>query len=790
MIDNPYPGLRPFRADEAHLFFGRESQVDTMVDRLAATRMLAVVGSSGCGKSSLVNCGLRPALQRGVMATAGSSWRICTCRPGADPIGALARALAADGALFDAPVAGTAPAAVSRATLSESTLRLSRRGLVDLVEQARLPDSARLLLVVDQFEELFRYRSLAGADAAAAADAVALVNLLLEAAAQRGSPIYLVLTMRSDFLGDCTQFLGLAEAINAGQYLVPRLTRDERRAAIAGPAQVAGARISPTLLTRLVNDVGDNPDQLSILQHALNRTWAGWAAAGQRDTPLALTHYEAIGGMQHALDRHAERALAELDAAGQALAERIFRALTDRAEDPRGVRRPTRLDVLCAVTDAAPAAVEAVLAVFRKSSRSFLLPPLGVPLASDTVIDISHESLMRVWDRLKRWSENEAQSARHYRRIAQTAALEAAQHASLWRDPELQLALDWREQARPNAAWTARYAPGFDAAMDFLDRSRAERDAELARRSAQARQTQEDHLARAAAEAQASVHGAYARRMRNRFRLSVALGLAAVGLAGYAFLQSRYAHDSARLAAEAVKVAKTRQFEAETALEREGLIRQRVYGSADQQPAAAPNPGASPGAGQGTSNPVIGVGPAVARRLPTMYVQVQDASQKSWGDLLRSAGEKHNLSIPRVEVVRTGPTAPELRYFRAEDADTARAAFEWLRSTPGLVNISLKPMTGVGGYATDSPMELWYGTPRNLLVIAGSFTERERAVQRQKELQEKGFSAQIVEHSDYSTVTPGVFAVALGPYARSADAQDALRQVQAVVKDAYVKPGL
>ena len=102
------------------------------------------------------------------------------------------------------------------------------------------------------------------------------MNLLLEVREQATCPISVVLTMRSDFLGDCAQFPGLAEAINAGQYLVPRLTRDERRAAISGPIGVGGAEIAPVLLTRLVNDVGDNPDQLSILQHALNRTWAHW----------------------------------------------------------------------------------------------------------------------------------------------------------------------------------------------------------------------------------------------------------------------------------------------------------------------------------------------------------------------------------------------------------------------------------------------------------------------------------------------------------------------------------
>src|SRR2546423_3441513 len=97
---NPFPGLRPFREDEEHLFFGRENQVDAMVDTLADTRLLAVVGTSGSGKSSLVNCGLRPALRQGLMARAGTAWRMAQFRPANDPIGAMARALAQDGVLF------------------------------------------------------------------------------------------------------------------------------------------------------------------------------------------------------------------------------------------------------------------------------------------------------------------------------------------------------------------------------------------------------------------------------------------------------------------------------------------------------------------------------------------------------------------------------------------------------------------------------------------------------------------------------------------------------------------
>src|SRR5215467_11937457 len=125
IISNPFPGLRPFREDEEHLFFGRESQVDTMVDKLARTHFLAVVGTSGSGKSSLVNCGLRPALHRGLMAAAGTCWRIIQFRPGNRPLTAMTSALAADGALYSGY-----RGAVPLAEIIDTPLRLSKRGLI------------------------------------------------------------------------------------------------------------------------------------------------------------------------------------------------------------------------------------------------------------------------------------------------------------------------------------------------------------------------------------------------------------------------------------------------------------------------------------------------------------------------------------------------------------------------------------------------------------------------------------------------------------------------------------
>ncbi len=366
----------------------------------------------------------------------------------------------------------------------EATLGMSNLGVVDLFEQAQLAGQANLLLIVDQFEELFRYRQEQTSGSSSGPSptderAVAFVNLLLEAAKSE-HPIYVVLTMRSDFLGDCARFSGLPEAVNEGQYLVPRLTREERRAAITGPIAVGGGEISPVLLTRLVNDVGDNPDQLSILQHALNRTWAQWQRERQANEPISLSHYEAIGTMAHALDQHAERAFAELTTERQKkICEVVFQALTDKGSDARGVRRPTSFAALCAIANASPDEVVAVLEAFRKPSRSFLMPPAPEPLEPGTIVDISHESLMRVWTRLKDWVEREAESAGQYRRLVQNATLQARGLAGLMTDPELSLMLEWQQAWQPTAAWAERYQPGFEQAIFFLEQSRIARDGAL-----------------------------------------------------------------------------------------------------------------------------------------------------------------------------------------------------------------------------------------------------------------------------------------------------------------------
>lgn len=444
-LSGPYPGLRPFEFDENHLYFGCEGQSEVLLRKLRETHLLAVVGTSGSGKSSLVRAGLLPMLYGGFMAGGACAWRVCVMRPGDDPIRNLAIALDTPNDFFatedDDPVGSDDDEAAALRTLAvETSLRRSALGLATFVEQGRMDEGESLLIVVDQFEELFRFKK-ASTRARPEDEAAAFVKLLLEGAKAESGRVYVVLTMRSDFLGDCAQFRDLPEAINDGQYLIPRLTRDQLRTVVSAPAAVYGAQLTPRLVSRLLNDVGDDPDHLPTLQHALMRTWDHWANSPDAGKEIDLPHYEAIGGMTEALSRHADEAYDDLpDTASQEIAEKLFKSLTETVQEGREIRRPTRMREVAEIANATPDQVSVVVDAFRQPGRSFLMPPSDIELTPDTLVDISHESLIRGWQRLRTWVRQEADSARTFRRINDAATLYLQEEGGLWRDPQLQLA--------------------------------------------------------------------------------------------------------------------------------------------------------------------------------------------------------------------------------------------------------------------------------------------------------------------------------------------------------------
>ena len=458
---NPFVGLRPFDGRDSLYYFGRKEQSHALLQQLYANRFVAVIGSSGCGKSSLVRAGLIPNLEAGFLVQDRDLWKIAIFKPGDAPIFNLAAALA--------KAAGSAetPAAVA-----DWVQIIQRRGghlLAERLRDALADEDSNLLVVVDQFEELFRFQQ--ARTTPVREEAADFVALLLQLAGQMAAPVYLVLTMRSDFLGECDAFQGLPEAMNRSQYLVPRLTRQQRREAILGPIRLAGADITPRLMDRLLNESLDGGDDLPVLQHALMRTWSAWRQAGGVGA-IDLEDYEASGTLRHALRRHADEALENLDAESLQIAKRMFQALTETDGANRRIRRPvhvSRIAAICGET-ATPERVMALIARFNADNRNFLV--LSAPnAAGEVLVDISHESLIRQWKTLADWVDEEAESIRIYRRLAESAELHAAGKAGLYRETDLQVALAWRRQQRPTAAWAARCQADFGQVMDFLAQS-------------------------------------------------------------------------------------------------------------------------------------------------------------------------------------------------------------------------------------------------------------------------------------------------------------------------------
>jgi WD40 repeat protein len=526
--ERPFIGLRPFEYDDRKYFFGREKELEVLEPQVTQKSFVAIVGSSGSGKSSLIRAGLRPRLEK-----AKDRWSWIEMRPANAPVRRLGLALAdlthktADRTdkLVDL-ASKTGDLLQARADRIERVLTRSSLGLVEALKSIRQQSEVgRVLLLVDQFEELFRFaklRSESSLDPATAAErwdeATAFVRLLLAATRSSDVPMHVVVTMRSDFIGDCALFHGLPEAVSQSQFLVPGMTRDQREDVIRQPLKLVGGQIDSDLVQCALNDTDDEPDQLPILQHAMMRCWERAFQRLKQEVDhrphLRIEDYTAVGGVDKALSVHANKILKALTSQTdsttidlQVATKRVFQALTATDQEGRSVRRPQRFgDLVQYVTpgeadessaekgtkSAAKKATREVVACFASHDCSFLRVILAsdandssvvntdsnFDIADNSIIDIGHEALIRRWDKLKgegkeNWINEEERDAEQYRALVRYADAKATIPQE-----DLTRVEDWWSKRKPNRFWAQRYtrhgAAIFEKIREVLARSRAE----------------------------------------------------------------------------------------------------------------------------------------------------------------------------------------------------------------------------------------------------------------------------------------------------------------------------
>lgn len=359
----PYRGLEAFREEDAAFFFGREALVKRLVDRVRHAPLTALVGRSGSGKSSLVQAGLFPALH----ATPGAVWHVVALRPGADPLVALAAA-------FDPPPADAGRTwQLAYLNGAAACLRDGRVGVRQLAGSvlAPSPESARILLVVDQWEELYT-------QAGRGDDVARFVALILELA--EAERVHGVLGLRADFYADAMGHPGMSRLLEGDQVTVEAMAREDLERVINGPAEAMGLRLDDGLLDRVLDDVGDAPGNLPLLEHALHELWL------RRQGPLlTFDAYRAIGGIRGAIAERARHAYRSLPPAQQGAARRLLVSLVTPGEG----REDTRARIPM------PEGPDEREVIRRFAGKDNRLLVTGTDLAGQPTVEVSHEALIR-----------------------------------------------------------------------------------------------------------------------------------------------------------------------------------------------------------------------------------------------------------------------------------------------------------------------------------------------------------------------------------------------------------
>lgn len=379
---NPYKGLRPFVENDARDFFGRQALVDSLVESFrAGRRLIALVGPSGSGKSSVVAAGLIPQLREG--AIAGSDrWVIARMVPGTDPIAEVETVVAA---ATDLP---SGLGHLLAAGNGRSTRPLALRTIAD---------GARLLLVIDQFEELFTSSD--------EGTRRRFLTALTATVSEPDGQVSVLLSLRADFYDRPLLYPDFAEVFTPGVVNAVPMTALELEAAVVGPAKRVAVDVEPALVTELVREAADQPGALPLLQYALTELFEQ-----KRQQVLTLDAYRELGGMRGVLSRRAETLYGSLGAEERRVAVQVFLRLVQIGRGGIESRRRVAVADLTSL-GLDPVALSHVLDAFGRHRLLSFDHDIGT---GRSTIEAAHEALFREWDRLASWIDRHRTALRRY----------------------------------------------------------------------------------------------------------------------------------------------------------------------------------------------------------------------------------------------------------------------------------------------------------------------------------------------------------------------------------------
>lgn len=398
----PYKGLEFFDCNEEDpkYFFGREKLTGQLLDHVRTQAFLALVGASGNGKSSVLRAGLLHQLKLGRRIAGSDEWQILVTRPDAEPIKNLAITFVSEG--------GTQLDRAESIKRAEAMLMEGSAGLQRLVQASTAP---RTIVVIDQFEEIFTRCD-------SAKERAHFFSCLMGAIEASGDKLCVIIAMRSDFVGKCLSqnYSGLAQMLPANTISVLPLTEKELRDSICKPAEQVGLVVEPILMTDILSDIKGAPGSLPLLQYTLKELWQR-----RQDSQLTLTDYQNLGGINGTLNQRANEIYNNFDKLQKRTVQHIFQQLTQLGEGTEDTRRRVFVDNLIAEPLHSSEQVRTVIDTLSNKDNRLLVTSevLGKGDSSErrAIVDVAHEALIRHWQLLRQWIEQNRDLLRQQRRI-------------------------------------------------------------------------------------------------------------------------------------------------------------------------------------------------------------------------------------------------------------------------------------------------------------------------------------------------------------------------------------
>jgi len=431
-----YLGLRAFREEDSAFFFGREAFTERLIGAVERTPFLAVVGPSGSGKSSVVQAGLIPALRKGALA-GSKAWECAVFRPGKNPLKQMA-----------APLVSLLEPEMDEVTRLAKVGELAdylREGRVSLADAAgrileKQPGTERLVLVADQFEELFTYKE-------SEPEQEIFLGHLLEAAEERDGPLTVILTLRADFYSHCLGHRPLADRLEGRVVNIGPMTEEELRRTIEEPAGSVRVRFEAGLVERFLEDVRGEPGALPLLEFALTELW-------EKRRGGLLTHeaYEGFDGVGGAIAQRAKREYGRFSEEEKGLARRIFLNLVTPGEETEDIRRRA---ALAEILPEEPARADSVQAVVKALADARLITTGREEASGEETVEVAHEALIQGWGRLKGWVQEDRVFLEWLKGLRVDLA-RWKESGELLRGKPLADALDWLEKRGEDLSAEAR----------------------------------------------------------------------------------------------------------------------------------------------------------------------------------------------------------------------------------------------------------------------------------------------------------------------------------------------